>query len=44
MRRVTLIGDFSVGKSSIIMRLMKDEFNTAEPTVGASYFTIDIEN
>jgi len=36
--KIILCGDYSIGKSSIVHRLLKDEFhNFAESTIGASY-------
>lgn len=38
--KTVLLGDSGVGKTSIAVRLAKDEFNDrAQPTVGAAFFT-----
>jgi small GTP-binding protein len=45
--RVVLIGDASVGKTSILNRLLTDKFDELEPpTIGANYhnFTTDVDS
>ena len=43
--KLVLLGDSSVGKSSIVNRFVSDDFNTfQESTIGASFLTKDIIN
>ena len=40
-RKVVILGDSSVGKTSIVDRLKEDEFTDyKEPTIGAAYASI----
>jgi Ras-related protein Rab-5C len=42
--KTVLLGDSGVGKTSIAVRLARDEFNDrAQPTVGAAFFTFNVE-
>ena len=50
--KVVLLGDLGVGKSSLVLRLVKDEFHALQPTIGASFcsyhttvddITVDLE-
>jgi small GTP-binding protein len=42
--KTVLLGDSGVGKTSIAVRLAKDEFNDrAQPTVGAAFFTFMVD-
>ena len=36
--KVVLLGDSSVGKSSIVQRYINKTFESVEPTIGASFF------
>lgn len=42
--KVVILGDVSVGKSNIIRRIMGQEFQDLEATVGVEYTYIDIPN
>ncbi|VVC33250.1 Hypothetical protein CINCED_3A016058 [Cinara cedri] len=44
--KIVLLGEYSVGKSSLVNRLVKDQFNKIPSTIGAAYctFTIQINN
>lgn len=35
--KITLFGNYGVGKSSLIIRLLHDEFNTVSSTIGAAF-------
>lgn len=41
--KVIVVGDSSVGKTSIIMRFQHDSFSDHQPTVGASFITKKID-
>jgi small GTP-binding protein len=42
--KIIMLGDSSVGKTSIVLQFYKSEFETAsEPTIGAAYVTKDMQ-
>ena len=42
--KTTVVGNVSTGKTSIVLRLLKNEFGKTESTVGASFFTLDVND
>lgn len=36
--KIVLLGEFSVGKSSLVNRLVKDQFNNIPSTIGGMFF------
>ena len=42
--KVVVLGDVNVGKSNIILRILGEEFQELEATVGVEYTYIDVQN
>ena len=42
--KVVVLGDVNVGKSNIIRRILGEEFQELEATVGVEYTYIDVQN
>ena len=42
--KVVVLGDVNVGKSNIIRRILGEEFQELEATVGVEYKYIDVQN
>lgn len=42
--KTTLVGNTSTGKTSIVLRLLRNEFGVTDSTIGASFFTLDFND